>query len=142
MSNLVWTKSFDTIIFRFPGVFEFGKWESSDNFAPETKSRGDSQFFEWDDSVKTEIYSGKTLRPANLSNEYNRMLFLIFRFPQMSGKQVKKNKMDNSQNGYSSVEKTGKIKKIIINILKHENTWYAHISFPCDPAATRGAFWI
>ena len=66
----------------------------------------DSQFFEWDDSVKTEIYSGKTLRPANLSNEYNRMLFLIFRFPE--------NKMDNSQNGYSSVEKTGKIKKIQI----------------------------
>ncbi len=40
----------------------------------------DSQFFERDDSVKTEIYSGKTLRPANLSNEYNRTLFLIFRF--------------------------------------------------------------
>ena len=71
----------------------------------------DSQFFERNDSVKTEIYSGKTLRPANLSNEYNRMLFLIFCFPQMCGKQVKKNKMDNSQNGYSSVGKTGKIKK-------------------------------
>ena len=42
----------------------------------------DSQFFEWDDSVKTEIYSGKTLRPANLSNEYNRMLFKIFLFPE------------------------------------------------------------
>ncbi len=36
--------------------------------------------------VKTKIYCGKTLRPANLSKEYNRMLFLIFRFPQMSGK--------------------------------------------------------
>ena len=47
-----------------------------------------------------EIYSGKTLRQANLSNEYNRMLFLIFRFLE--------NKMDNSQNGYGSVEKTGK----------------------------------
>ena len=41
-----------------------------------------SQFFERDDSVKMEIYSGKTLSPANLSNEYNRMLFLIFRFPE------------------------------------------------------------
>ena len=40
----------------------------------------DSQFFEWDDSVKTKIYSGKTLRPANLSNEYNRMLFINFLF--------------------------------------------------------------
>ena len=39
LSNLVWTKGFDTIIFCFPGVFEFGKWESSDNFAPEMKSR-------------------------------------------------------------------------------------------------------
>ena len=41
--------------------------------------------------MKTEIYSGKTLRPANLSNEYNRMLFLIFPFPQMCGKQMNKN---------------------------------------------------
>ena len=38
----------------------------------------DSQFFEQDDSVKTQIYSGKILRQANLSNEYNRMLFKIF----------------------------------------------------------------
>ena len=38
LSNLVWTKGFDTIIFCFPGVLEFGKWESSDNFAPERKS--------------------------------------------------------------------------------------------------------
>ena len=74
----------------------------------------DSQFFERDDSVKTEIYSGKTLRPADLSNEYNNA---FFNFP-FSGKQAsrvpfssEKNKMDNSQNGYSSVEKTGKIKK-------------------------------
>ena len=52
----------------------------------------DSHFLQQDDSVKMEIYSGKTLRPANLSNEYNRMLFLIFRFPQMCGKQVKKTK--------------------------------------------------
>ena len=42
----------------------------------------DSQFFKPDDFVKTEIYSGKTLRPAILSNEYNRMLFLMFRFPE------------------------------------------------------------
>ena len=42
----------------------------------------DSQFFERDTSVKTELYSGKTLRPANLSNEYDRMRFLIFRFPE------------------------------------------------------------
>ena len=74
--------------------------------------------------MKTEIYSGKTLRPANLSNEYNRMLFLIFRFPENRPLECRfpeqdsrglfsseKNKMDNSQNGYSSVEKTGKIKK-------------------------------
>ena len=77
---MVWTKGFDTIIFRFPGVFEFGKWESSNNFATPDEVEGvnlswDSQFFERDDSVKTEIYSGKTLRPVNLSNEYNRMLF-------------------------------------------------------------------
>ena len=63
-----------------------------------------------------EIHSGKTLRPANLSNEYNRMFFFNFPF---SGKQAsrglfssEKNKMDNSQNGYSSVEKTGNIKKM------------------------------
>ena len=42
----------------------------------------DSQFFKQDDSVKTKIYSGKTFRSANLSNEYNSMLFLIFRFPK------------------------------------------------------------
>jgi hypothetical protein len=35
----------------------------------------DSQFFKRDDSVEMEIYSGKTLSQANLSNEYNRMLF-------------------------------------------------------------------
>ena len=72
-----------------------------------------------------EIDSGKTLRLVNLSNEYNRMIFLIFRFSQMCGKQLifrtavrktseKKNKMDNSQNGYSSVWKTEKIKKSIL----------------------------
>ena len=91
----------------------------------------DFQFFKRDDSVKTEIYSGKTLRPANLSNEYNRMLFLIFRFPQMCGKWAvfrtpvrkmsEKNKMDNSQNGYSSVEKTGKIKKTSLNYTTWNN---------------------
>ena len=85
LSNLVWKKSFDTIIFRFLGVFKFGKWESSDNFATRDEVEGvnlsqDSQFFEQDDSLKMEIYSGKTLRPANLSNEYNRMYF--FNFPE------------------------------------------------------------
>ena len=79
--------------------------------------------------MKTEIYSGKTLRPANLSNEYNRMVFLIVRFPENRPLEyhflgnrpleacfpVEKNKMDNSQNGYSSVEKTGKIKKKSLN---------------------------
>ena len=54
------------------------------------------------------------------------MLFLIFCFPENGPLEccfpenrtlkccfpVKKNKMDNSQNGYSSVEKTVKIKKI------------------------------
>ena len=72
-----------------------------------------------------EIYSGKTLRPANLSNEYNRMLFLIFCFPENRPLEWKtdhmtcfplikcseKNKMDNSQNGFSHGEKTGKIMK-------------------------------
>ena len=77
---MVWTKGFDTIIFCFPGVFEFGKWKSSDNFAiwdevVGVNLSGDSHFFKQDDSVKMEIYSGKTLSQANLSNEYNRMLF-------------------------------------------------------------------
>ena len=81
--NLVCTKGFDTIIFRFPGAFKFGKWESSDNFATRDEVEGvnlsqDSQFFKRDDSMKMETYSGKTLSPANLSNEYNRILFLIF----------------------------------------------------------------
>ena len=109
----------------------------------------DSQFLEQDDSMKMEIYSGKTLSPANLSNEYNRIFFLIFRFLEnrpleccfpknvpldccfpenrLLGwktdhmtcfpliKCSEKNKMDNSQNGYSSVENTGKIKKNTIS---------------------------
>ena len=83
LSNLVWTKGFDTIIFHFPGVFKFGKWESNDNFATwdeveRVNLSRDSQFLKRDDSVKMEINSGKTLSPANLSNEYNRMLVLIF----------------------------------------------------------------
>ena len=68
--------------------------------------------------MKTEIYSGKTLRPANLSNEYNRMLFLIFRFPENRPLECRfpENKMDNSQNSYSIVEKTGKIKKNLLQV--------------------------
>ena len=89
----------------------------------------DSQFFQRDDSVKMEIHSGKTLKPANLSNEYYRMLFLIFLFPENKPLECRfpenrhlecrflENKMDNSQNGYSSVEKTGKIKKIVFPYL-------------------------
>ena len=80
--------------------------------------------------MKMEIYGGKTLSPANLSNEYNKMLFNIFSFPENRPLEWKtdhmtcfplikcseKNKMDNSQNGYSSVEKTGKIKKNLSNL--------------------------
>ena len=81
--------------------------------------------------MKTEIYSGKTLRPANLSNEHN-MLFLIFRFPKMCGKQVKKNKMDNSQNDYSSVGTTGKIKKMSLIQPKKFRTWETGLfKMPC-----------
>ena len=118
---MVCTKGFDTIIFRFPGVFKFGKWESSDNFATRDEVEGvnlsrDSQFFKQDDSMKMEIYSGKTLSPANLSNEYNRMLFLIFQETEHSRKQASRveNFLDNAQNGYRSVEKTGKIKKNLL----------------------------
>ena len=85
----------------------------------------------------------KTSSQDNLSNEYNGMFFFSFLFssalendlvsthvPCFPGnshlewktdhmtcfpliKCSEKNKMDNSQNGYSSVEKTGKIKKMI-----------------------------
>ena len=78
--------------------------------------------------MKMEIYSGKTLSPANVSSEYNRMLFLIFCFPENRPLEWKtdhmtcfpqikcseRNKMDNPQSGYSSVENTGKIKKKIV----------------------------
>ena len=67
----------------------------------------------------------KPFLTANLTNEYNRMLFLIFRFPHMCGKWAvfrtpvrkmsEKNKMDNAQNGHCSAEKTGKIKKMLLS---------------------------
>ena len=59
--------------------------------------------------MKTEIYSGITFKPANLSNETE--CFFNFPFSSDVRKTSEKNKMDNSQNGYSSVGKTGKIKK-------------------------------
>ena len=42
------------------------------------KSVTNFQFFKRDNSMKMEIYSGKTLSQANLSNEYNWMVFLVF----------------------------------------------------------------
>jgi len=60
-----------------------------------------------------ETYSGKTLSSANLSNEYA--------FFQFSGKtKILGNRLqeacfpllDNAQNGYRNVKKTGKIKKM------------------------------
>ena len=60
LSNLVWTKGFDTIIFRSPAVFEFGKYGSNDNFATWDEVEGvnlsrNSQFSEQDDSMKMKI---------------------------------------------------------------------------------------
>ena len=126
LSNLVWKKRFDTIIFRFPGVSSL-KNENRVTILHPRRSRGGKSV------TRFSIFQTRWLREngkfivekpfltANLTNEYNRMLFLIFRFPHMCGKWAvfrtpvrkmsEKNKMDNSQNGYSSVEKTGKIKK-------------------------------
>ena len=57
----------------------------------------------------------------------------FFNFP-FSGKQAsrvpfssEKNKMDNSQNGYSSVEKTGKIKKIVLPMQKDWLQTFMHL---------------
>ena len=66
-----------------------------------------------------EIYSGKTLSPANLSNEYNRMLFLFFGKRKILGNRPRPLEacfpfFENAQNSYRSVEKTGKIKKYIL----------------------------
>ena len=86
-------------------------------------------------SLKWEIYSGNTLSPANLSNEYNRMFFLIFHFLEnrpleccfLENKPLEcrfpENKMDNSQNGYSSVGKTGKIKKMVVSFFNISNKY-------------------
>ena len=138
LSNLVWKKRFDTIIFRFPGVSSL-KNENRVTILHPRRSRGGKSV------TRFSIFQTRWLREngkfivekpfltANLTNEYNRMLFLIFRFPHMCGKWAvfrtpvrkmsEKNKMDNAQNGHCSAEKTGKIKKILLLFMKVQNTF-------------------
>ena len=74
LSNLLWTKGFDTVNFPF------------------TRKQGSRSLFSGKQASREEN------RPHNL--------FSIV-------KCCEKNKMDNAQNGYSSVDNTGKIKKMI-----------------------------
>ena len=64
LSNLVWTKGFDTIIFLFSRSLRVWKMRIEWQFCTRDEVEGvnlsrDSQFFKRDDSVKMEIYSGK-----------------------------------------------------------------------------------
>ena len=107
LSNLVWKKRFDIIIFRFPGVSSL-KNENRVTILHPRRSRGGKSV------TRFSIFQTRWLREngkfivekpfltANLTNEYNRMLFLIFRFrtcaenelfsAHLCGKWVKKTK--------------------------------------------------
>ena len=125
---MVCTKGFDAIIFWFSRSLLVWKIRFEWQFCQLRLSQGGKSITRFS-FFRTRWLreNGKTLNLANLSNEYNIIeYFLKFLHSRVENrshdlfsnmKYCEKNKMDNSQNGYSSgVEKTGKIMKIILNM--------------------------